>query len=269
MGTFTKSFGSCGGYIAGDAGLIAYLRNHCPAHLYAAAMAPPVGAGRARTAGNRGTKSSPRPRCVVCLSGGVGGLAACPPAARAPTVRSHACPPCLPPVQAVEMVISALHVIQGRDGTGRGRAKIKQLRDNSNYFRRCVRARARAAHAASWHKTCERSTGGCAGHAHCGQGAPEPTQHAECASGTGSKQGWLHGPTAEKANRLSLGTPGGTLVLTLTSPPAARVLADLQAAAGDGLRCAGGLGLARHGAPPPAGACRTRRACPPIDRAAQ
>lgn len=78
MGTFTKSFGSCGGYIAGDAGLITYLRNHCPAHLYAAAMAPP----------------------------------------------------------AVEMVISALHVIQGRDGTGRGKAKIKQLRDNSNYFRR-------------------------------------------------------------------------------------------------------------------------------------
>lgn len=58
MGTFTKSFGSCGGYIAGDAGLITYLRNHCPAHLYAAAMAPPVGgacgsgetlAGRAAT----------------------------------------------------------------------------------------------------------------------------------------------------------------------------------------------------------------------------
>lgn len=43
MGTFTKSFGSCGGYIAGDKGLIDYLRNHSPAHLYAAAMAPPVG----------------------------------------------------------------------------------------------------------------------------------------------------------------------------------------------------------------------------------
>ncbi|PSC70357.1 long chain base biosynthesis 2a [Micractinium conductrix] len=78
MGTFTKSFGSCGGYIAGDRGLIQYLRQHAPAHLYATAMSPP----------------------------------------------------------AVEMVISALHVIQGRDGSGRGKQKIAQLRDNSNYFRR-------------------------------------------------------------------------------------------------------------------------------------
>ena len=78
MGTFTKSFGSCGGYIAGDAGLIAYLRAQSPAHLYATAMSPP----------------------------------------------------------AVEMVTSALHVIMGRDGTGRGAAKIARLRDNSNYVRR-------------------------------------------------------------------------------------------------------------------------------------
>ena len=34
------------------------------------------------------------------------------------------------------MVISALHVIMGRDGSGRGAAKIAQLRDNANYFRR-------------------------------------------------------------------------------------------------------------------------------------
>lgn len=33
------------------------------------------------------------------------------------------------------MVISALHVIQGRDGSGRGQQKIAQLRDNANYFR--------------------------------------------------------------------------------------------------------------------------------------
>lgn len=78
MGTFTKSFGSCGGYIAGDRGLIQYLRCHCPAHLYATAMSPP----------------------------------------------------------AVEQVISALHVIQGLDGSDRGKRKIRQLRDNSNYFRR-------------------------------------------------------------------------------------------------------------------------------------
>jgi serine palmitoyltransferase len=77
MGTFTKSFGSCGGYIAGSAALVAWLRAACPAHLYATAMSPP----------------------------------------------------------AVEMVLSALHVMRGRDGSGRGLAKIAALRDNSNYFR--------------------------------------------------------------------------------------------------------------------------------------
>ena len=41
-GTFTKSFGSAGGYIAGSKQLIAYLRRHCPAHLYATSMAPGV-----------------------------------------------------------------------------------------------------------------------------------------------------------------------------------------------------------------------------------
>ena len=33
MGTFTKSFGSCGGYIAADENVVAHLRAHCPAHL--------------------------------------------------------------------------------------------------------------------------------------------------------------------------------------------------------------------------------------------
>ncbi|KAG2452256.1 hypothetical protein HYH02_003280 [Chlamydomonas schloesseri] len=40
MGTFTKSFGSCGGYIAGKKPVIDFLRRHSPAHLYACAMAP-------------------------------------------------------------------------------------------------------------------------------------------------------------------------------------------------------------------------------------
>jgi 7-keto-8-aminopelargonate synthetase-like enzyme len=40
MGTFTKSFGSAGGYVAGSRALIAYLRRHSPAHLYAASVAP-------------------------------------------------------------------------------------------------------------------------------------------------------------------------------------------------------------------------------------
>ncbi|KAI8467764.1 MAG: pyridoxal phosphate-dependent transferase [Monoraphidium minutum] len=78
MGTFTKSFGSAGGYVAGSAALVAYLRRHSPAHLYAASVAP----------------------------------------------------------GAAQQIISALKLIRGDDGSGRGAAKIKQLHDNSNYMRR-------------------------------------------------------------------------------------------------------------------------------------
>ncbi|KAG6543374.1 hypothetical protein Mapa_015288 [Marchantia paleacea] len=42
MGTFTKSFGSCGGYIAGSKELIQYLKHVSPGHLYATAMSPPA-----------------------------------------------------------------------------------------------------------------------------------------------------------------------------------------------------------------------------------
>ncbi|KAI9120625.1 hypothetical protein K1719_007658 [Acacia pycnantha] len=42
MGTFTKSFGSCGGYIAGSKELIQYLKYTCPAHLYATSISPPA-----------------------------------------------------------------------------------------------------------------------------------------------------------------------------------------------------------------------------------
>ncbi|KAA8530065.1 hypothetical protein F0562_004774 [Nyssa sinensis] len=42
MGTFTKSFGSCGGYIAGSQELIQYLKYTCPAHLYATSISPPA-----------------------------------------------------------------------------------------------------------------------------------------------------------------------------------------------------------------------------------
>ncbi|KOX80375.1 Serine palmitoyltransferase 2 [Melipona quadrifasciata] len=42
MGTFTKSFGSAGGYIAGTKTLINHLRIHSHAHTYAAAMSPPI-----------------------------------------------------------------------------------------------------------------------------------------------------------------------------------------------------------------------------------
>ena len=42
MGTFTKSFGSVGGYIAGERALIGALRRHSAASLYCAAMSPPA-----------------------------------------------------------------------------------------------------------------------------------------------------------------------------------------------------------------------------------
>lgn len=42
MGTFTKSFGSAGGYIAGSKKLINFLRVNSHAHCYASSMSPPV-----------------------------------------------------------------------------------------------------------------------------------------------------------------------------------------------------------------------------------
>ncbi|CAM0907788.1 unnamed protein product [Alopecurus aequalis] len=42
MGTFTKSFGSSGGYIAASKEIIQHLKHSCPAHLYATSMSPPA-----------------------------------------------------------------------------------------------------------------------------------------------------------------------------------------------------------------------------------
>ncbi|KAK9104057.1 hypothetical protein Scep_020901 [Stephania cephalantha] len=42
MGTFTKSFGSCGGYIASSKEVIQYLKYACPAHLYGTSISPPA-----------------------------------------------------------------------------------------------------------------------------------------------------------------------------------------------------------------------------------
>ncbi|XP_075719202.1 serine palmitoyltransferase 3-like [Rhinoderma darwinii] len=42
MGTFTKSFGAMGGYIAGKRDLVDYLRTHSHSALYASSMSPPV-----------------------------------------------------------------------------------------------------------------------------------------------------------------------------------------------------------------------------------
>ena len=42
MGTFTKSFGASGGYIAGSKSLISYLRMKSQASIYPTSMSPPV-----------------------------------------------------------------------------------------------------------------------------------------------------------------------------------------------------------------------------------
>ncbi|XP_053315933.1 serine palmitoyltransferase 3 isoform X2 [Spea bombifrons] len=42
MGTFTKSFGSAGGYIAGKKELVTFLRSHSHSAVYATSMSPPV-----------------------------------------------------------------------------------------------------------------------------------------------------------------------------------------------------------------------------------
>lgn len=41
-GTFTKAFGSCGGYIAGSRELVNYMKLHSPGHLYASSMSVPA-----------------------------------------------------------------------------------------------------------------------------------------------------------------------------------------------------------------------------------
>ena len=77
MGTFTKSFGAAGGYIAGTAALVDHVKHAAPAHLAATALSPTV----------------------------------------------------------AQQVLSALHVISGADGSGRGADKLAALRDNANYMR--------------------------------------------------------------------------------------------------------------------------------------
>ncbi|XP_020245393.1 long chain base biosynthesis protein 2d-like [Asparagus officinalis] len=42
MGTLSKSFGSCGGYIAASKDTVQYLKHTCPAHIYATSMPPPA-----------------------------------------------------------------------------------------------------------------------------------------------------------------------------------------------------------------------------------
>ncbi|XP_039996010.1 serine palmitoyltransferase 3 [Xiphias gladius] len=77
MGTFTKSFGAAGGYIAGKKELVDYLRSHSHSAVYASAMSPPV----------------------------------------------------------TEQIIRALKCIVGKDGSTEGIRRIRQLAENTRYFR--------------------------------------------------------------------------------------------------------------------------------------
>uniref|UniRef100_A0A7N6FBD0 serine C-palmitoyltransferase n=1 Tax=Anabas testudineus TaxID=64144 RepID=A0A7N6FBD0_ANATE len=80
MGTFTKSFGAAGGYIAGKR-LIEYLRCNSHSAVYATSMSPPV----------------------------------------------------------VEQIITSMKCIMGEDGTTIGRDRVRQLADNTVYFRKRLR----------------------------------------------------------------------------------------------------------------------------------
>jgi len=82
MGTFTKSFGAAGGYIAASQDVIDTLRSMSHANIYATSMSPPV----------------------------------------------------------VKQSIAAFAQIMGRDGTNKGAERIKQLADNSKYFRERLKA---------------------------------------------------------------------------------------------------------------------------------
>ncbi|XP_020775048.1 serine palmitoyltransferase 2-like [Boleophthalmus pectinirostris] len=78
MGTFTKSFGAAGGYIAGKKEMIDYLRSHSHSAVYAASMSPPV----------------------------------------------------------VEQIITSMKCIMGEDGSTIGCDRIRQLAENTAYFRK-------------------------------------------------------------------------------------------------------------------------------------
>ena len=157
MGTFTKSFGSCGGYIAADrcrsqaVEMCWILLELCPPLLYSAsrchadfapfqATARPsrwIQHGRDKGAGVFKVRSwciiflkqtcgcHDAPRSVPCRS-----VVQCLRVAGAAQLYAGAMSP-----PAAEQIISALKLIQDADGSGRGPRKLSQLRENSNYFR--------------------------------------------------------------------------------------------------------------------------------------
>ncbi|XP_071996554.1 serine palmitoyltransferase 3-like isoform X2 [Engystomops pustulosus] len=82
MGTFTKSFGAMGGYIAGKRDLVDYLRNHSHSAFYAAPMSASI----------------------------------------------------------AEQIIRVTKCIMGHDGTLSGKQRVKQLAENTRYFRQKLQA---------------------------------------------------------------------------------------------------------------------------------
>ncbi|XP_061646536.1 serine palmitoyltransferase 3 isoform X2 [Phyllopteryx taeniolatus] len=81
MGTFTKSFGAAGGYIAGKKDLVDYLRSQSHSAMYTSSMSPPV----------------------------------------------------------AEQIIRAIKCITGQDGSTEGIRRIRQLSQNTRYFRAKVK----------------------------------------------------------------------------------------------------------------------------------
>lgn len=101
MGTFTKSFGGMGGYVAGTKELISFLRNKCAGSSYHTSLSPTV--------------------CQqIITSFEVSFLYS----SRITSTYSF-----------ISFRNSILQVIMGKDGTDIGKKKIIALRDNSNYFR--------------------------------------------------------------------------------------------------------------------------------------
>jgi serine palmitoyltransferase len=110
MGTFTKSFGGMGGYIASDKATIDYLRQRSSGSAFHNALSP-----------------------VVCQQ-----VLTCFKVCRyiymgLGCTRNGLC------THVACLLLFTLQVICGEDGTNLGRSKLHALRDNSNYFRMRLR----------------------------------------------------------------------------------------------------------------------------------
>jgi serine palmitoyltransferase len=111
MGTFTKSFGAMGGYIAASKEIIDYLRVQCAGSVLHTSMSPMV-CQQVLTAFKVGSSIAVNLNLHDCAT-----FSVCQS-----VTHTLPCPACK-------------QVITGQDGTNIGRKKLQALRDNSNYFR--------------------------------------------------------------------------------------------------------------------------------------